>query len=231
MRKSSTVRAARALLGGAAPALVLAACAAQPDGAGGTRTVSVGEPVRLDAAPQPGGVIATGASITSMSAQYALPNTGRVATGASAWVEPAPAPAFIATGPMPAADPPPPPLAAVANRQPSDPPGRPESDAAGLVRPEAAVPQPSQATQPDPAARTRGLALFNQFSCGTCHVLADAGASGAIGPSLDRNPRLTRAFAIDVISDGRGAMPAFAGLMSDAEIAALADYIVAVARD
>ena len=82
----------------------------------------------------------------------------------------------------------------------------------------------------DPALRTAGLALFNGYSCGTCHAFADAGASGAIGPALDRNPRLTKAFAIHVISHGRGAMPSFEGQMSDAEIATLADYLVAFAR-
>jgi sulfite dehydrogenase len=75
--------------------------------------------------------------------------------------------------------------------------------------------------------RTAGLALFNSASCGACHAFADAGASGAIGPSLDHNPRLDKPFAIDVMTTGRGAMPPFAGQLSGAEIATLADYLVA----
>ena len=59
---------------------------------------------------------------------------------------------------------------------------------------------------------------------------ADASSAGSIGPSLDRNPRLTKAHAVDVITHGQGPMPAFAGQMSDAEIARLADYLVAFAR-
>src|SRR5690606_29825557 len=127
-----------------------------------------------------------------------------VATGASAWVKPAPAPAFVATGAPPPADPPAPPPAAVANRQPASPaPARPPAPASAIARPEAAAP----AASPDPGVREAGLALFNNYSCGACHALADANAGGSIGPSLDRNPRLTRAFAIDVITNGRGAMP------------------------
>ena len=94
-----------------------------------------------------------------------------------------------------------------------------------IARPEAAAPGAQSASR-DLAVRDAGLELFNTYSCGACHALADAGAGGSIGPSLDRNPRLARAFAIDVITNGRGAMPSFAGQMTDDEIAILADYIV-----
>lgn len=77
---------------------------------------------------------------------------------------------------------------------------------------------------------TQGRSLFNDWSCGACHMLADAGASGSIGPSLDRNARLTREFAISTITNGQGAMPAFGGQMTDAEIALVSDYIVAVKK-
>ena len=151
-------------------------------------------------------------SFASMSRQYA-PRTGPYsATGASAWVGPAPDAAFVASGPPPPADPPAP-----------DPIAQAVSQAA--TRPEAAV--PGDAAAPDPALRTAGRALFESASCGTCHAFADAGATGAIGPSLDRNPRLDKASAIDVMTTGRGAMPSFAGQLSDAEIAKLADYLVA----
>ena len=172
--------------------------------------------------PAPGGVIRRGDSYATMADQY-TPGAGTVvATGASAWVKPAPPPAFVVSGSPPPADPPAPPPAAVANRQPAAN-AAPASD---IVRPEAAAPDPA----PDPSVRPASLALFNNYSCGACHALADAGAGGSIGPSLDGNPRLTRDFAIDVIAHGRGAMPSFAGQMTDEEIARLADYIVQFSR-
>jgi mono/diheme cytochrome c family protein len=76
-----------------------------------------------------------------------------------------------------------------------------------------------------PAQIKQGRQLFNDWSCGTCHALKDAGASGPVGPSLN-NPKMTRAFVINRITNGAGAMPGFGGQMSDAEIATLSDYIV-----
>jgi mono/diheme cytochrome c family protein len=175
--------------------------------------------------PAPGAVL-TGASSWSMAEQY-TPRTGPTpATGASAWVEAPPPPAFVVPTPLPAPGAEAPPPAAVANRQPA-----PSASAAEAIRPEAAPPPaPSAAPAADPALRARGVALFNEWACGTCHVLVDAGATGAIGPSLDGNRQLTRASAITVITQGSGAMPGFGGLMTAEEIAALTDYIVAFAR-
>ena len=177
--------------------LLIAGCATGPADSGGSAI-----------APGDG----TAESFSSMSQQYIARAGPYSATGASAWVPPAPAPAFVASGPPPPADPPPPDPIAEAISQAAD-------------RPEAAAPGASAA--PGPALRGAGLALFGNASCGTCHAFADAGASGAIGPSLDRNPRLDKAFAIDVITTGRGAMPSFAGQLSEAEIATLAEYLVA----
>lgn len=212
-----------------ASALALSGCTADNiDGAGAeTRVQDTALSASPRALPAPGGVIRRGNSFATMAAQY-TPRAGSVvATGASAWVEPAPAPAFVAAGPPPPADPPVPPPAAVANRQPpaNSAPARPPEPASDIARPEAAAPDAQSASR-DLAVRDAGLELFNTYSCGACHALADAGAGGSIGPSLDRNPRLARAFAIDVITNGRGAMPSFAGQMTDDEIAILADYIV-----
>lgn len=165
--------------------------------------------------PAPGGVTRRGDTFAMMSDQYRPRAGASVATGASAWVRPAPAPAFVASGPPPAADPPAPdPIEAAISQS--------RAPAEQVARPEAGV--------PDTAIRTAGLALFNTHSCGTCHTFADAGATGSIGPSLDRNPALSKAFAVDVITSGRGAMPSFAGQMTDTEIAALADYLAAFTR-
>ena len=179
----------------------LAACStARTDGGNATAVASGQNSLRP--APAAGGVMRRGDSFAMMSQQYTPRPTTLSATGASAWVKAAPAPAFVASGPPPPADAPAPPPAAVANRQPAA----------------------------SPALRTAGRALFNNYSCSACHVLADAGASGAVGPSLDNNPRLTRAHSVDVITNGQGPMPAFAGQLTDAEIGTLADYLVAFAR-
>jgi mono/diheme cytochrome c family protein len=196
--------------------IVLAACTTGEAGSG--HAVASSEPAPT---AQPGGVVRLGDSFASMSEQYS-PRAGPfAATGASAWVRPAPAPAFLASGPPPPPDAPAPDPIAALSQAPAPP-------AADIARAEAAAPEVPSA--PNPALRAAGLALFNSASCSACHAFADAGAGGAIGPSLDRNPRLDKAFAIDVISHGRGAMPSFAGQLSDAEIATLADYLVAFSR-
>lgn len=203
----------------------MGACATNAAEGGSPAPLASGESVGLG--PVAGGVMRSGDSFALMSQQY-TPRAGPVAaTGASAWVRPAPAPAFVASGPPPAADPPAPDPIAAASRQAAAPPAR-SASASEIARPEAAAPDAPAA--PDPALRTAGLALFNSYSCGTCHAFADANASGAIGPSLDRNPRLTKELAVDVMTTGRGAMPSFAGQMSDTEIATLADYLVAFTR-
>lgn len=72
-----------------------------------------------------------------------------------------------------------------------------------------------------------GRELFNNWSCSACHTLSDAGASGAVGPTLD-NPNLTHDAIVNRIEMGGGPMPAFAGQISEADIGKLADYIVTV---
>lgn len=72
--------------------------------------------------------------------------------------------------------------------------------------------------------------LFHAYSCSACHALADAGAGGSIGPTLD-NPTLTRDFVLGRIANGQGAMPSFKGQLADEDIALLTDYIVEVSHD
>ena len=74
----------------------------------------------------------------------------------------------------------------------------------------------------------KGRDLFANWSCNNCHSLADAGATGHVGPSLDSNPNLTEAFVVNRVTNGQGAMPAFGGQMSDEEIATIAFYITHV---
>jgi len=193
-------------------ALSVGACTAQSVQSGGAAQAAA-DSHSLPAA----GFMRRGDSFATMAEQYAPRAGAYAATGASAWVRPAPPPAFIASGPPPPADPPAPPPAAVANRQPS----APTPPASEVARPEAAAPDARRAR--DPAVRTAGLALYNSYSCGACHAFADADAAGSIGPSLDR--KLAVRAIVNVVTDGQGAMPSFAGQMSDAEILALANYL------
>lgn len=222
MSKAVTPMARAGLAFSGAAALLAGACAPQdgptPARAQPTRAADAATPVPA------GGLLPTGASLAGMSDQYAQPRRGpTAAAGASSWVATAPAPAFVIATPLPPGDPPTPPPAAVANRQPAPPP------AAAVPQPPAAAPaaSASPATSVDQA---RGRKLFSDYGCGGCHIFADAGGSGGIGPSLDHNPRLTRDYVIGAVAEGRGTMPAFAGQMSAEEIALLADYLVVAAR-
>ena len=212
-----------AVAGGTALALAVAACAPQAELAS-TERHAAHEPA--SALPPAGAPLPTGASIATMSEQYAHPRKGpTAAAGASSWVTPAPPPAYVVSTPLPPGDPPPPPPAAVANRQP-DP--RPASPA---VAPASAP--PAVVTPAAPAASVdlaKGRQLFASYGCAGCHLLADGGGSGGIGPALDGNPRLTRDYVAGAISEGRGAMPAFRDQLTADEIATLAAYVVQAAR-
>lgn len=220
MRRTGVSSAASAFFLACASVLTLAACATQ-DGerAKAAPAIASSSPMGVP----PGAFPHSGAAIATMSEQYDRPRAGAVAgTGASAWVAPPPLPAFVLSGPLPQADAPAPPPAAVANRQPSPPPPAPAAPP-----PAPAKPAQAPATRVDLA---QGRALFNDWSCGTCHALADAGASGAIGPSLDGNASATAQSIAAIVTHGQGAMPGFGGQLSDEEIAILSAYIVAARK-
>lgn len=71
--------------------------------------------------------------------------------------------------------------------------------------------------------------VFNDNACNSCHVLADARANGTIGPALDGNAGLDRAYVANIVANGQGAMPSF-GWLAPEEIELLADYIVQVKK-
>lgn len=76
----------------------------------------------------------------------------------------------------------------------------------------------------------RGRELFDDWSCGDCHQLAAAGATGTIGPSLDGNPNLSFGYVVNRIENGQGAMPPFGGMMDEDEIEDLATFVIAAAQ-
>jgi cytochrome c6 len=60
--------------------------------------------------------------------------------------------------------------------------------------------------------------------CGTCHTLAAAATNGAVGPALN-GAHLSVAVVARTVRGGRGAMPAFEGRLSDAQISAIASFV------
>jgi mono/diheme cytochrome c family protein len=68
-----------------------------------------------------------------------------------------------------------------------------------------------------------GKAVFSA-NCATCHTLKAAGATGAVGPNLDQL-KPSSATVQHQVEVGGGVMPAFKGKLTDAEIAAVADFV------
>jgi len=69
-----------------------------------------------------------------------------------------------------------------------------------------------------------GKKVFASAGCGGCHTLRDAGSSGTVGPNLDQaKPSLAR--AQETVTNGRGAMPAFKGQLTDDQIRDVAEYV------
>jgi cytochrome c6 len=73
----------------------------------------------------------------------------------------------------------------------------------------------------------QGRALFISGAtppCAICHTLKEAGATGNVGPVLDEvRPDEDRVAA--AVRGGIGAMPSFAGSLTDAQIRAVARYV------
>lgn len=87
---------------------------------------------------------------------------------------------------------------------------------------------PLAAQEADPGAGRTIFTETAQPQCALCHVLADAGAEGAVGPNLDElelGVEQVRA----AVTGGVGVMPAFEGTLSDEEIEAVSAYVAEVA--
>jgi cbb3-type cytochrome c oxidase subunit III len=84
---------------------------------------------------------------------------------------------------------------------------------------------PSAAGQTKNATSGKDIFLAN---CGSCHTLADAGTNGQVGPNLDQlKPSLS--IVQRQVTNGGGAMPAFKGQLTPAQITAVAKYVSSVA--
>jgi len=78
----------------------------------------------------------------------------------------------------------------------------------------------------------RGRTIFRETAappCSTCHTLADAEATGAVGPNLDdlgRSPQQVKA----AVTNGVGAMPPFDKTLTAEQIEDVARYVFEATR-
>jgi mono/diheme cytochrome c family protein len=88
-----------------------------------------------------------------------------------------------------------------------------------------APPPPTAGGGGDAAA---GKQVFETAGCTSCHTLADAGATGAVGPNLDE-AKPSAELVMDRVTNGKGAMPPFKGQLTETQIADVAAYVSSVA--
>ncbi len=69
-----------------------------------------------------------------------------------------------------------------------------------------------------------GAAVFADAGCAACHTFEAAGSTGTIGPDLDEAAPSTE-LAIERVTNGMGAMPAFGDQLSPEQIRAVAEYV------
>jgi mono/diheme cytochrome c family protein len=73
-----------------------------------------------------------------------------------------------------------------------------------------------------------GKEVFLGAGCASCHTLADAGATGTIGPNLDAT-QPSHDLVVDRVTNGFGGMPSFADQLSEQQIQDVAAYVSSVA--
>jgi cbb3-type cytochrome c oxidase subunit III len=74
---------------------------------------------------------------------------------------------------------------------------------------------------------TSGADIFKLGPCAGCHTMAAAGTKGTTGPNLDQISGLTLAIVVKQVTNGGAQMPAFVGTLTDAQIQAVSQYVVA----
>jgi cytochrome c6 len=94
--------------------------------------------------------------------------------------------------------------------QPPSPPAAASTGAAG------------GAAQGDAAA---GKKVFETAGCTSCHTLADAGATGTVGPNLDE-AKPSHDLAVERVTNGKPPMPPFKDQLSEQQIQDVAAYVV-----
>ena len=73
-----------------------------------------------------------------------------------------------------------------------------------------------------------GKQVFMSAGCVGCHTLADAGATGTVGPNLD-DAMPPASLVVERVTNGKGPMPPFKGQLSEKQIQDVAAYVSSVA--
>jgi mono/diheme cytochrome c family protein len=115
----------------------------------------------------------------------------------------------------------------VFGREKEEPAGAAETPATETTTTTASTPAPtttSGGTATVQGDATAGKAVFTSAGCSGCHTLKAANATGTVGPNLDT---LKPAYAkiVTQVENGGGAMPAFKGQLSDAQIHNVAAFV------
>lgn len=75
-----------------------------------------------------------------------------------------------------------------------------------------------------------GAEVFASAGCGGCHALEAAGSTGTIGVNLDEaEPSFQE--AVEVVTNGRGAMPAFGDQLDPEQIRDVAAFVAEASRN
>jgi len=108
----------------------------------------------------------------------------------------------------------------------AEPPG--ESTPAETT-PAETTPAETNPGNPQPGADAdvvAGKEVFESAGCVGCHTLADAGATGTVGPNLDE-AKPPHDLVVTRVTNGMGAMPPFKDQLSEKQIQDVAAYVVA----
>ena len=82
----------------------------------------------------------------------------------------------------------------------------------------------TEATETEGGEAADCAAVFASAGCASCHTFGPANSKGTVGPKLDGIDRSKEEIEQQV-RNGGGGMPPFGDSLSDAEIAAVADYV------
>jgi mono/diheme cytochrome c family protein len=96
-----------------------------------------------------------------------------------------------------------------------------ETATEGATTTEAAT---TEATETEGGEEADGAAVFASAGCVGCHTFGPANSKGTVGPKLD-GIDLSKEEIEQQVRNGGGGMPPFSDSLSDAEIAAVADYV------
>ncbi|HVM18313.1 MAG TPA: cytochrome c [Gaiellaceae bacterium] len=69
-----------------------------------------------------------------------------------------------------------------------------------------------------------GREVYASAGCGGCHTFEEAGSTGTVGPSFD-DTETPYDEAVEVITNGRGAMPAFGNQLDEQQIRDVAAFV------